>query len=164
MKEELSAFMDGELSSKEVGLLLSALGKDPTLLDDWSCWQEVRNALRKRPSIASPAFMHNFSTRLQKEPVVTVSPEKPTKKPHKKLNWSQFLVPIALTASFSFIAFKLLHHCKKQNLTTSDPIHDTHSRACSLGLQEQLEKAAPGQKNHLCKLKTRDNKSRNSRI
>ena len=69
-KEQLSAFMDGELDGRDKNLVDQLL-KDPELLDTWSRYHLVSDCLKQcLPDSIDRGLAGNISKSLQKEPAI----------------------------------------------------------------------------------------------
>jgi len=81
MKEELSAWMDGELSGEQAHPLPPQLKRDAGLRGDWDCYHVIGDALR---GVQGPDLSARICARLDAEPTV-LAPQRRNKA--AKLIW-----------------------------------------------------------------------------
>ena len=67
MKENLSAWMDGESDGEQAGPLLPELKRDRALRADWDCYHVIGDALR---NVHGPDLCGRIRARLEAEPTV----------------------------------------------------------------------------------------------
>jgi sigma-E factor negative regulatory protein RseA len=92
MKENLSAWMDGELGEQQSRQLPQQLKRDARLRGDWDCYHLIGDALR---GVHGPDLCAKICDRLDAEPTV-LAPQRRSKA--EKLRW------IALSAAASVAA------------------------------------------------------------
>lgn len=92
MKENLSAWMDGELGDQQALQLPQQLKRDAELRGDWDCYHLIGDALR---GVQGPDLCAKICARLDAEPTVLAPQRRSTA---EKLRW------IALSAAASIAA------------------------------------------------------------
>ena len=95
MKENLSAWMDGELGSQQARQLPPQLKRDAGLRSGWDCYHLIGDALR---GVQGPDLCAKICARLEAEPTVLAPQRRGTA---EKLRW--YALPVA--ASVAAVAF-----------------------------------------------------------
>jgi sigma-E factor negative regulatory protein RseA len=95
MKENLSAWMDGELSGEQAHPLPPQLKRDAGLRSDWDCYHLIGDALR---GVQGPNLCARICARLDAEPTVLAPQRRNTA---EKLRW----VALSAAASVAAVAF-----------------------------------------------------------
>ena len=95
MKENLSAWMDGELGEQQARQLPQQLKRDAELRGDWDCYHLIGDALR---GVQGPDLCAKICTRLDAEPTVLAPPRRSTA---EKLRW----IALSAAASIAAVAF-----------------------------------------------------------
>jgi len=95
MNENLSAWMDGELSGEQARPLLPQLARDPALRSRWDCYHLVGDALR---GVQGPDLSAAICARLDAEPTV-LAPRR--RSAAEKLRWTV----LSVAASVAAVAF-----------------------------------------------------------
>jgi sigma-E factor negative regulatory protein RseA len=102
LKEQLSAFIDGELAAAEQRLLLAQLGRDPELKRSCQTFHLIGAALRDQlPECMDAQLAERVSQAIEKEAAMTPGT------PRRDWNWHGFLKPaagFAIAASVAVIA------------------------------------------------------------
>jgi sigma-E factor negative regulatory protein RseA len=98
MKENLSAWMDGELGSQQARQLPLQLKRDAGLRGEWDCYHLIGDALR---GVHGPDLRAKLRARLDAEPTVLVPPRRGTT---EKLRWYA-LSAAASVAAVAFVAW-----------------------------------------------------------
>ena len=102
LKEQVSAFVDGELSAAEQRLLLVRLGRDPALKRSWQNFHLIGAALRDQlPEAVDAGLAERVSTAIEREAAVAPGA------PRTHWNWQGLLKPVAgfaIAASVAVIA------------------------------------------------------------
>ena len=83
MKENLSAWMDGELDGQQAGQLLPQLKRDAELRGDWDCYHLIGDALR---GVQGPDLCAKICARLDAEPTV-LAPQRRSKPEKAATGW-----------------------------------------------------------------------------
>ena len=109
MKQALSAWMDGELSSRQAGPLLSRLKSDVALRRDWDCYQLIGDSLR---GVQGPDLCAKLRARLEAEPTV-LAPRQRGKS--EKLHWAA-LSAAASVAAVIFVGWMAFPGTQQDNL------------------------------------------------
>src|SRR5450759_4225021 len=81
MKENLSAWMDGELGDQQARQLPQQLKRDAELRGDWNCYHLIGDALR---GVQGPDLCAKIGARLDAEPTVLAPQRRSTA---EKLRW-----------------------------------------------------------------------------
>ena len=87
MKEQISAFMDNELSVDEAQRLIKSIKNDPTLSASWDAYHQVGDALRNIEPL-SEGFHKRFSERLAQEPTILAPQRERLETPAKRFPFS----------------------------------------------------------------------------
>ena len=95
MKENLSAWMDGELSGAQARPLPPQLKRDAGLRSDWDCYHLIGDALR---GVQGPDLCAKIRARLDAEPTVLAPRRRGTA---EKLRW----FALSAAASIAAVAF-----------------------------------------------------------
>jgi sigma-E factor negative regulatory protein RseA len=95
MKENLSAWMDGELSDAQARPLLPQLKRDAGLRADWDCYHLIGDALR---GVQGPDLCGKICARIDAEPTV-LAPQR--RNAAEKLRW----FALSAAASVAAVAF-----------------------------------------------------------
>lgn len=95
MKENLSAWMDGELGDQQTGQLPQQLKRDAELRSDWDCYHLIGDALR---GVQGPDLCAKICARLETEPTVLAPQHRGTS---EKLRW----IGLSAAASIAAVAF-----------------------------------------------------------
>jgi sigma-E factor negative regulatory protein RseA len=95
MKENLSAWMDGELESPQARQLPQQLKRDTGLRGEWDCYHLIGDALR---GVHGPDLCAKICARLDTEPTVLAPPRRATT---EKLRW----YALSAAASVAAVAF-----------------------------------------------------------
>ncbi len=95
MKENLSAWMDGELGDQRARQLPQQLRRDAELRGDWDCYHLIGDALR---GVQGPDLCAEIRARLDAEPTV-LAPQRRTTA--EKLRW----IALSAAASIAAVAF-----------------------------------------------------------
>ena len=101
MKENLSAWMDGELSGEQARPLLPQLKRDAGLRGDWDCYHLIGDALR---GVQGPELCAKICARLDAEPTVLAPRRRNTA---EQLRWYA-LSAAAGVAAVSFVGWMAL--------------------------------------------------------
>ena len=101
MKENLSAWMDDELSGEHAGPLLTRLTRDAELRGNWDCYHLIGDALR---GVQGSDLCARVSTRLDAEPTV-LAPRR--RSATNKLSW-YVLSAAASVAAVAFVGWMAL--------------------------------------------------------
>jgi len=101
MKENLSAWMDGELDGPQAKPLLPQLKHDAELRGNWDCYHLIGDALR---GVHGPDLSARIRDRLDAEPTVLAPPRR--NKP-EKLRWAAMSVA-AGAAAVAFVGWMAL--------------------------------------------------------
>lgn len=99
MKAKISALMDGELETYELGESFAALREDDGARDTWRTYHLISDALQGR-AMESSACLRRVLARLAQEPTL-VAPLPATIRPPERGLW---FVPSALAASVAAVA------------------------------------------------------------
>jgi sigma-E factor negative regulatory protein RseA len=95
MKENLSAWMDGELEDQQVRQLPQQLKRDAELRGIWDCYHLIGDALR---GVQGPDLCAKICARLDAEPTVLAPQRRGTA---EKLRW----IALSAAASIAAVAF-----------------------------------------------------------
>ena len=95
MKENLSAWMDGELGDQQARQLPQQLKRDAELRGDWNCYHLIGDALR---GVQGPDLCARICARLDAEPTVLAPQHRSTP---EKLRW----IALSAAASIAAVAF-----------------------------------------------------------
>jgi sigma-E factor negative regulatory protein RseA len=95
MKENLSAWMDGELEDHQTRQFPQQLKRDAGLRGDWDCYHLIGDALR---GVQGPDLCARICTRLDAEPTVLAPPRRGAA---EKLRW----IALSAAASIAAVAF-----------------------------------------------------------
>jgi sigma-E factor negative regulatory protein RseA len=95
MKENLSAWMDGELGDHQARQLPQQLKRDAELRGDWDCYHLIGDALR---GVQGPDLCAKICARLDAEPTVLAPQRRSTA---EKLRW----IALSAAASIAAVAF-----------------------------------------------------------
>ena len=95
MKENLSAWMDGELGDQQARQLPQQLKRDAELRGDWDCYHLIGDALR---GVQGPDLCAKICARLDAEPTVLAPQRRSTA---EKLRW----IALSAAASIAAVAF-----------------------------------------------------------
>lgn len=95
MKENLSAWMDGELGDQQARQLPQQLKRDAELRGDWDCYHLIGDALR---GVQGPDLCAKIGARLDAEPTVLAPQRRSTA---EKLRW----FALSVAASIAAVAF-----------------------------------------------------------
>ncbi|HEY5291366.1 MAG TPA: sigma-E factor negative regulatory protein [Burkholderiales bacterium] len=95
MKENLSAWMDGELSREQARPLLPQLKRDAGLRADWDCYHLIGDAMR---GVQGPDLCTKICARLDAEPTVLAPQRRNTA---EKLHWHA----LSAAAGVAVVAF-----------------------------------------------------------
>jgi sigma-E factor negative regulatory protein RseA len=102
LKEQVSAFVDGELSTAEQRLLLARLGRDPELKRSWQTFHLIGAALRDQlPEGVDARLAERVSMAIEQEAAITPAA------PRSHRIWHGLLKPVAgfaIAASVAVIA------------------------------------------------------------
>lgn len=101
MKENLSAWIDDELSSQQVGVLPSQIKQDAELRRSWDCYHLIGDALR---GVQGPDLCAGVRARLDAEPTV-LAPQR--RKNPEQLRWAA-LSMAASVAAVALVAWMAL--------------------------------------------------------
>jgi sigma-E factor negative regulatory protein RseA len=95
MKENLSAWMDGELVDQQARQLPRELKRDAALRGDWDCYHLIGDALR---GVQGPDLCAKICARLDAEPTV-LAPQR--RSAAEKVRW----IALSAAASIAAVAF-----------------------------------------------------------
>ena len=95
MKENLSAWIDGELGDQQARQLPQQLKRDAQLRGNWDCYHLIGDALR---GVQGPDLCAKIRARLDAEPTVLAPQRRSTA---EKLRW----VALSVAASIAAVAF-----------------------------------------------------------
>ena len=95
MKENLSAWMDGELGDQQARQLPQQLKRDAELRGDWDCYHLIGDGLR---GVQGPDLCAKICARLDAEPTVLAPQRRGTA---EKLRW----IALSAAASIAAVAF-----------------------------------------------------------
>jgi sigma-E factor negative regulatory protein RseA len=95
MKENLSAWMDGELGDQQLRQLPQQLKRDAGLRGNWDCYHLIGDALR---GVQGPDLCAKICARLDAEPTVLAPQRRSTA---EKLRW----IALSAAASIAAVAF-----------------------------------------------------------
>lgn len=98
MKEQISAFMDGELDDQSAGRTLDTLEREREALESWRIYHLISDALRDG-RVLSEGFTRRVAEQLAKEPTVWAPNPPPAKRVHQQPRRSY-----ALAASLAAVA------------------------------------------------------------
>ena len=100
MKSKISALMDGELGTNELGEPLSALAADREARESWRTYHLISDAMRG-DAILSASCARRVARRLAQEPTLVVQSPHAVRPPERP----RWFVPSALAASVAAMAF-----------------------------------------------------------
>lgn len=114
IKEQLSALMDGELSSDQSRFLHKRLDADAGLRADWARWHVARDVLQGRAAVRwNPGFSERIAAQLQEE-----APPR-TSALQGVLRWT---AGVAVAASVAVAAIVSLPHLGQAPAVTTPPV------------------------------------------
>lgn len=99
MKATISALMDGELDSHELGESLAALGRDGEAIETWRAYHLISDALQGRALLANDC-VRRVAARLAGEPTLIGPLPSDVARPQRP----RWFVPSALAASVAAVA------------------------------------------------------------
>jgi sigma-E factor negative regulatory protein RseA len=109
MKENLSAWMDGELSGQQARPLLTQLKRDAEMRSNWDCYHLIGDALR---GVQGPDLCARICARLDAEPTVLAPQRRSTA---EKLRWYA-LSAAASVAAVAFVGWMALPGMQQDSL------------------------------------------------
>ena len=109
MKENLSAWMDGELSGQQTRPLLTQLKRDAEMRSNWDCYHLIGDALR---GVQGPDLCARICARLDAEPTVLAPQRRSTA---EKLRWYA-LSAAASVAAVAFVGWMALPGMQQDSL------------------------------------------------
>src|SRR5450759_845885 len=95
MKENLSAWMDGELGDQQGRQLPQQIKRDAELRGDWDCYHLIGDALR---GVQGPDLCAKICARIEAEPTVLAPQRRSTA---EKVRW----IALSAAASIAAVAF-----------------------------------------------------------
>ena len=106
MKHQISAFMDGELLDEETDALLAAVKRDEMLLNEWTTFHVIGDALKEHYSPRrelSADFRERMKRRLSEEPTV-LAPERsaPRRQRTLALSAAASIAAVAMVLGITF--------------------------------------------------------------
>jgi sigma-E factor negative regulatory protein RseA len=101
MKDNISAFMDGELDDRAAGPVIDALGRDDEALQAWRIYHLIGDTLRDSSLLLSAGFTARVARALESEPTV-LAPRRLQSQPR---TWYALAASVAGFALVGWLAF-----------------------------------------------------------